>query len=336
MIPLITSSYAQPLRYINNNPVHRPVDPIDLLNDELEQYCALKQDEVTTKERIDNPAIVLAERSFDLKSQALSELDRLITILQLLTQTKWGNQETIRFLNVRSGAICRDPPCTLDLSSTIRELRDDISRSRLGTERNLSQSQEFAEVLIALRGVWPISEIDNQVLVDLLPLRSIIKSESPYLVQIFIDRSTASRGVCISIPPNIAPQLRARYRLSISLGSDAAPQPAHRHPPTATSRAAALHESLCELQRLSLDHAIFSALVKEAAELSSRKWVAMACGQNEIAFGDFSGRQVGDFRFVMMRYSPTVMAVTQREEEVKRRLTSLFLNNKPLLAYLLD
>ena len=335
MIPLITSSYVEPLRYINNVPVTRPLDPIDLLNDELEQYCALKQDEVTAKERIDNPSILVAEKSFDLKSQALNELDRLITILQLLTQTKWGTNDTIRFLSVRSGAIARDPSCTIDLTSTIQELVDDVSRSQRGTDRNLSQSQEFAEVIAALRGVWPISEIDNQVIVDLLPLRSIIKTESPYLVKIFIDRSS-SRGVCISIPAKLAPQLRSRYRLSISLGSDAAPHAAHRHPPTATSRAAALHESLCELQKLSLEHAVFAALQKEAFDYVSLKWASMACGQGEVAFADLSGRKVEDFRYVLVRYSPVTFLPSPREEDVRRRLISLYLNGKQLLHYLLD
>jgi hypothetical protein len=336
MIPLITSHNDEPLRFINNQAVRAPTDPTEFLNDELEQFCALKQDEVTTRERDTNPALVLGEKMFELKTQITTELDRLISILQLLTQNKWGTGENIRFLNVRAGTSTKDPPCTLDIATSIDELCQDISQSQSRVQKSLSQSQEFADVLISLRSLWPIEEKENKVTVDLLPLRNIIKSESPYLASIFVDRTPLERGVCISIPASICCYLRSNCRLSVVTNSDTGHHATQRHPPTTTSRAAALDQTLAELQDLCMHYAAFQAVKKEAEAIAYdvRRWAPMACGENEIAFADLCGRSVSALRVVVVRYHPS-QAHTFKADPHRQALLGRFVTGQPLLAGLL-
>ena len=254
----------EPLRFLFGTAVRPPADHEARLNDEIEQYCALKQDEANERAKINDNSVELMHKSAELKGQIVTQLDKAVTILQLLTQTQWGN-DRIKFLNLRPATAQKDPPHNIDVVPIVESLVAQVKASADNSFRAFQQSSNFATVLADLKTRWPLEESSNQVTVDLLPMKDVMKDTSPYIAKLFIDKGV----VCVGVPALIAEDVKRNSRLQVhGVSEGLSDRLGRRSGSVGKSRQSAtssLEKVLQELQSISLDHAIFHELVAEAA-----------------------------------------------------------------------
>ena len=287
---LPSNQLSAPLRFLYGQPILPSADPQSRLEDEIEQYCALKQSEVIDQERIADSSVKLLEKALELKQEALVALDKTITTLQLLTQTTWGPSEQIRFLSLRAGAISKDRSIRLSHGKLIDDLKCSIRESSTVSELEMRSSESFANVIRDLRSRWPIEEVNGRMTLDLLPLQSIKKYASHYICGLFVGHE----GVCVSVPYSISQMAKNRHKLTLygfpNFNLDDS-MISSSYLPVLTGRAMEIDQILIDLQRIAIDHYIFHQLKEEVKKVAydKLKWAPLSDSESLISLVDLSG-----------------------------------------------